>query len=153
MVPAVMTHVSVAIEFILDKENRMAALTNLINDDSFLAVVSLAPGMSTVAKTVSRLAQKIIQSFMPAEERHPIDHRCCPLRLFACATLARAGGEVQTAWDLSTHHSTTWSRDSWYHDAIMDSCPMAQRYRRYGAAHKYWRSASLPGQRCVSAPR
>jgi hypothetical protein len=72
LVPAVMTHVSVSIAFILDKENHMTALTSLINDDSFLAAVSLAPGTSIVAKTVSRLAQKIIQNFMPAEEREPI---------------------------------------------------------------------------------
>ena len=72
LVPAVMTHVSVSIEFILDTENRMAALANIINEDSFVAAVSLAPGASTVAKTVSVLAQKIIQAFMPVEERQPI---------------------------------------------------------------------------------
>lgn len=72
LVPAVMPHVSMSIEFILDKENRMAALTNLINDDSFLAAVSLAPGATTVAKTVSGLAQKIIQNFMHGDEREPI---------------------------------------------------------------------------------
>jgi len=72
LVPAVMPHISVAIEFILDQENRMAALANLINDDSFLAAVSLAPGASMVAKTVSGLARKIIQNFMPAEERQSI---------------------------------------------------------------------------------
>lgn len=72
LVPAVMPHVSVSIEFILDKENQMAALTNLINDDSFLAAVSLAPGATTVAKTVSGLAQKIVQNFMHGDEREPV---------------------------------------------------------------------------------
>jgi len=53
LVPATMTHVSIAIEFILDKENNLAKLGNLINSDSFMAVVSLAPGAAAVAKTVA----------------------------------------------------------------------------------------------------
>jgi hypothetical protein len=72
LVPAVMTHVSVSFEFVIDKENRLASLTSLINDDSFLAAVSLAPGVATAAKTVSGLAQKLVQTFIPAEERQPI---------------------------------------------------------------------------------
>jgi hypothetical protein len=72
LVPAVMTHVSISFEFVIDKENRLALLTNLINDDSFMAAVSLAPGVATAAKTVSGLAQKLVQTFIPAEERQPI---------------------------------------------------------------------------------
>jgi hypothetical protein len=72
LIPAATTHVSVSIEFILDKENRLQALAGLINDDSFVAAVSLAPGGAMVAKTVGGLAQKVITSFMPAEERQPI---------------------------------------------------------------------------------
>jgi hypothetical protein len=72
LVPAVMPSVSISVEFILDKENRLATLSGLINDDSFLASVSLAPGAATVARTVGSLAQKVIQSFVPAEEREPL---------------------------------------------------------------------------------
>src|SRR6266700_5167388 len=36
LVPAVMSRISISIEFILDKENRLAVLGGLINDDSFL---------------------------------------------------------------------------------------------------------------------
>jgi hypothetical protein len=72
LVPATMTHVSISIEFIIDKENSLAKLGNLVNDDTFLAAVSLAPGAVAVAKTVGGLAQKIIQTFIPAEQRQPI---------------------------------------------------------------------------------
>jgi len=68
LVPAVMPNISLSIDFILDKENRLAQLGSLINSDSFLNVVSLAPGASAVAKTVAQLADKVIQTFIPAEE-------------------------------------------------------------------------------------
>jgi hypothetical protein len=72
LVPAVMDHVSISIEFILDKENHLAALGGLINDDTFLAAISLAPGAAMVARTVGSLSQKILQTFIGPEERKPI---------------------------------------------------------------------------------
>lgn len=72
LVPAVMTEISISIKFILDKENRLAALGGLINDDSFLAMVSLAPGAALAAKTISGLANKVIQTFIPREDHEPI---------------------------------------------------------------------------------
>jgi len=72
LIPATMTHVSISIEFILDKENRLAQLAGLINDDSFLTALSLAPGAAVVAKTVGGLAQKLLHTFFQAEEREPI---------------------------------------------------------------------------------
>jgi hypothetical protein len=72
MVPATMPHVTVSIDFILDKENSLAKLGGLINNDTFVAAVSLAPGAAAIAKTVGGLAQKVIQTFIPAEERQPI---------------------------------------------------------------------------------
>jgi hypothetical protein len=72
LVPAIMPDISVSIEFILDKENYLRDLSGLINSDSFLATVSLAPGAAMVAKTISGLAGKIIETFVPAEERQPI---------------------------------------------------------------------------------
>lgn len=72
LVPAIMTDISLSIEFILDKENSLRALSGLINSDSFLATVSLAPGAAMVAKTIGGLAGKIIETFVPAQERQPI---------------------------------------------------------------------------------
>lgn len=72
LVPASMTHVSISVEFILDKENYLARMAALINDDSFFSAVSLAPGTALVVKTIGDLAQKVIQTFIPAQERDPI---------------------------------------------------------------------------------
>jgi hypothetical protein len=72
LVPATMDRVSVSVEFILDKENRLAALGGLINDDAFLAAVSLAPGVALAARTLGALSQKILQTFLQPQERQPI---------------------------------------------------------------------------------
>ena len=72
LVPATMSRVSVSIDFILDTQNNLAKLGAVINDDKLLAVISLAPGAAAVAKAVGGLAQSLIQSFVPAEERKPI---------------------------------------------------------------------------------
>lgn len=72
LVPATMANVSIAIEFILDTQNNLAKLGGLINNDAFLAAISLAPGAAAVAKTVGSLAQSIIQAFIPAQEHQPI---------------------------------------------------------------------------------
>lgn len=72
LVPATMSHVSVSIDFLLDKKNYLAQLGGLINSDAFLAAVSLAPGAAAVAKTIGNLGQQVIQTFVPAEERKPI---------------------------------------------------------------------------------
>jgi len=72
LVPATMTHVTVSIDFILDTESRLAVLGTLINNDAFLAAVSLAPGAAAVAKTIGGLAQQVIQTFIPAQRRQPI---------------------------------------------------------------------------------
>lgn len=72
LVPATMTHVSLSIDFILDKKNRLVDLAALINDDTFLKAISLAPGAAMVAQTIGGLAEKIIHTFIPAQEREPI---------------------------------------------------------------------------------
>jgi hypothetical protein len=56
----------------LDTESRLAKLGSLVNKESFSAALSLAPGAVAVAKTVSRLADDIIQTFIPAEEQEPV---------------------------------------------------------------------------------
>jgi hypothetical protein len=72
LVPANFTSFSVTIDFLLDVEDRMAALGGLINSDAFVAAVSLAPGASTAARTIGGLAEKIIQTFLPNEQQRPI---------------------------------------------------------------------------------
>jgi len=72
IVPAVMSHISISIDFILDKENNLVKLMGLINDKSFLSAVSLAPAAVPVAKAVGGISEKLIQSFFSPEERQPI---------------------------------------------------------------------------------
>ncbi|MCX7840279.1 MAG: hypothetical protein N2559_12630 [Anaerolineae bacterium] len=72
LVPAVMPNVTLSIDFILDRENRLAQLGGLINSDSFVSAISLATGTAAVAKTIAQLADKVIQTFIPAEESKPL---------------------------------------------------------------------------------
>jgi hypothetical protein len=72
LVPAVMPNITISIDFILDKENQIAKLGTLINSDSFTSALSLAPGATAVAKTVAQLADRVIQTFIPAEESKPL---------------------------------------------------------------------------------
>jgi hypothetical protein len=72
LVPATMDHISISIDFILDTEDRLAMLGGLINDDAFTAAISLAPGAAVVARTIGGLAQKVLQTFLHAEQRKPI---------------------------------------------------------------------------------
>lgn len=72
LIPAVMSDISISVEFILDKENCLRDLSGLINSDSFIATVSLAPGAAMAAKAISGLAGKVIETFIPAQERQPI---------------------------------------------------------------------------------
>ncbi|MCW2240335.1 hypothetical protein [Azospirillum canadense] len=72
LTPAVMPQITLTIDFHVDKENRIAQLGSIINKESFSAILSLAPGGIAVAKTVSALANDIIQTFIPAEEQEPV---------------------------------------------------------------------------------
>jgi hypothetical protein len=72
LVPATMPQLSISIDFLLDTENRIGQLGGLINSDSFVAAISLAPGSALVAKTIAGLSSKILQTFFPAEQRQPI---------------------------------------------------------------------------------
>ena len=72
LVPATMDHVSVTIEYILDLENRLSKLGSVINNDSLLSVISLATGSAAVTKTISGVAQQLLKTFVPAEERKPL---------------------------------------------------------------------------------
>src|SRR5207247_1647044 len=69
LVLAAMTQFSFSIEFILDKENRLAKLGALINHDTFLSAVSLAPGAAAVARSIAGVTQKLINTFFQPQER------------------------------------------------------------------------------------
>jgi hypothetical protein len=71
--PAIMQHVSISVEFILDTHNRLADLSKLINTGVFVTSISLGPGATTSAKTISQISQKLIDTFIPeADQRQPI---------------------------------------------------------------------------------
>ncbi|MGB0386229.1 MAG: hypothetical protein ACPGWR_15580 [Ardenticatenaceae bacterium] len=74
LVPAVMTHISIAVEFVLDKENRLFDMAALINHSSFLSAVSLAPNAAVAALTIGALSEKILQTFLKPADRQPILH-------------------------------------------------------------------------------
>ena len=71
-IPARMKHVSVSIEYLVDTKNYLKDIIGLIADKNLLSIVSLAPGAAMVAKTLGGLAEKIITTFVPADQRKPI---------------------------------------------------------------------------------
>ncbi|MFN8473122.1 MAG: hypothetical protein U0822_13115 [Anaerolineae bacterium] len=72
LVPATMPRTTASVDFVIDRENRLAGLGSIINSDSFLTVVSLAPGVAPVARILSKLSSDIIRAYIPAEEQSPI---------------------------------------------------------------------------------
>lgn len=72
-VPAMMTHVSISVNFILDMHNRFADLSTLINTGEFVASATLGPGAALAAKTVSGISQKIVSTLITnPDEQKPI---------------------------------------------------------------------------------
>ncbi|MCS6848348.1 MAG: hypothetical protein RMN52_11630 [Anaerolineae bacterium] len=90
LVPATMTQADVSLDLLVDKENQLAKLAGLINTDSLFAPLALSPGALAVAKTISSLAQKTIQAFIPAAEQKPI--------LQFSGTFNLAGGDVREGY-------------------------------------------------------
>ncbi len=72
LIPATMTHVSVSLEYVLDKENLLYKLGNLINQETFISAVSLAPGAAAIAQTVGEISQKLVETFLEPKDREPI---------------------------------------------------------------------------------
>lgn len=73
LVPAIMKNVSISIDYILDKENRMANLSKLINAGAFVTSLTFGPGAAATAKAVSGISQKLIDTFIPEpKQREPI---------------------------------------------------------------------------------
>ena len=71
-VPAKMKKVSISIEYLVNTQNYLKDIVGLITDKDLLATVSLAPGAAMVAKTVGRLAEKLLAAFVPQPARQPI---------------------------------------------------------------------------------
>jgi hypothetical protein len=71
-IPARMKHVSVSIEYLVNTKNYLKDIVGLITDKDLFSIVSLAPGAAMAAKTLGGLAEKLISTFVPAEERKPI---------------------------------------------------------------------------------
>lgn len=71
-IPARMKRVSVSIEYLVDKKNYLKDIAGIITDKNLLSIVSLAPGAAMVAKTLSGLTEKLISTFVPAQDRKPI---------------------------------------------------------------------------------
>jgi hypothetical protein len=64
-VPAIMNHVSISIDFIMDVQNQLANLSGMINAGAFVASISLGPGAAVAAKTVSEISNKLVSTFIP----------------------------------------------------------------------------------------
>jgi len=72
LVPASFEKLSIAIEFLLDRRNRLVDLAKLANDDAFISVISLAPGAAAVAKAITMLTRKILTAFMDENDQQPV---------------------------------------------------------------------------------
>lgn len=72
VVPATMSRVSISVDFILDRKNQLVTLSKIINNDGLFATISFAPGAAIAAKTLSKLAQQLIENFIPAEDSVPL---------------------------------------------------------------------------------
>jgi hypothetical protein len=72
LTPATMERVTVGIEYLADTRNRFAMLIKLANDDAFLSVISLAPGVAAVAKQVTGLAEKLVSTFFDDDGKTPL---------------------------------------------------------------------------------
>jgi hypothetical protein len=72
LIPAVMPKVSISLDFLLDKKNVLAVLSSLINDNAFIATLSLSPGAAMATRVLGSVSQKLIQTFLEPEERMPI---------------------------------------------------------------------------------
>lgn len=56
----------------VDKSNYLAKLANLIDSKDLLSTISLTPGVALAAQTISKLSGKLLDAFMPQEERKAI---------------------------------------------------------------------------------
>ena len=72
LMPATLDKLGIAIEFLLDRQNRLATLAKIVNDDAFLSVVSLAPGAAAAARAVGALSKKLVDGLLDEEDQVPV---------------------------------------------------------------------------------
>jgi len=72
LTPAALDKVGITVEFLLDRQNRLASLAQVVNDDAFLSVVSLAPGAAAAAKAVGALSKKLLESTLEPTDQVPV---------------------------------------------------------------------------------
>ncbi len=69
LTPASLDKVSVDIDFLLDRQNRLVSLARLVNDDAFLSVISLAPGAVAVAKAIGGISRQLVDTFLDENDQ------------------------------------------------------------------------------------
>lgn len=72
LVPATMTHITLSIDFLLDRQNMLFAIMGLINSDTFLSTLSFAPGASAIAAKVGTISDKLLQTLLQPEDQKPV---------------------------------------------------------------------------------
>ena len=72
LTPAALDKVGITVEFLLDRQNRLANLVQIVNDDAFLSVVSLAPGAAAAAKAVGALSKKLLDGTLEPSDQVPV---------------------------------------------------------------------------------
>jgi hypothetical protein len=72
LVPTTLERVSVTLDFVLDRKDRLKALTGAINDSGFLGTLSMAEPTLATAKALGKAGGLILDAFLQPEERTPI---------------------------------------------------------------------------------
>jgi hypothetical protein len=78
LTPTIMDKVSIALEFRLDTQNRLAMLMDMINsnDSPFTSVISLAPGAMATAKAISKISKSVITTFLDSGKTPILELNC-----------------------------------------------------------------------------
>ena len=77
LTPTTVVKASIALQFLADRENRLAALSGLIESNSFMSVVSLAPSAVGIAKALGGLTTKILSTFFAEEDQKAVLQFAC----------------------------------------------------------------------------
>jgi hypothetical protein len=72
LVPTTVERVSVALEFLLDRKDRLKALAGAINTSNFLTTLSLSEPVLATAKAVGSVAGQVLDAFLDEADKQPI---------------------------------------------------------------------------------
>jgi hypothetical protein len=72
LVPASMGQISISFNFLLDRKNQLVGLSKVINNNSLLFTITLAPAAALVVQTLSILTEQLIANFIPADDHIPL---------------------------------------------------------------------------------